>query len=183
MKNISSITIILFLYVYAISATAQIAELKDELGDSYYYVDHFEVTINKPVSEVWPHIVEMGKWMPWMATEDSPDGTVSEGRKVNLYGDSYIEVVKIIPQKMVLLINLPNVENGEPSQGVAMISTVEEEGKTLVSIFLSRVYYWFDTEPNAQRSTRGSEEFVKQRQEMFHGFLKKLKYLSEKEDS
>lgn len=48
MKNISSITIILFLYVYAISATAQIAELKDELGDSYYYVGHFEVTINKP---------------------------------------------------------------------------------------------------------------------------------------
>lgn len=170
--------------ICAISAVAQVSELDTSLGDSYYYVDHFEVTIDRPVSEVWPHVVTMGRWMPWMAAKDSPSGTISEGKKVHLYGDAYIEVVKIIPRKMVLLANLPNIENGESSQGVAMISVVENQGKTIVSIFMSRIYSWFDSAPNTQRSTRESETFVKQRREMFQEkFLEKLKHLAEQGES
>lgn len=163
------------------STVAQVSALDADIGDSYYYVDHFEITIDKQVSDVWPHVIEMGAWMPWMAIKDSPSNIVQEGQKVNLYGDSYIEVVKIIPEKMVLLANLPNVENGEESQGIAMVSLVESEGKTIVSIFMSRIYSQTGALKSTQRSTRESIDFSTQRKEMFKGnFLEKLKQLAEK---
>ncbi len=119
-----------------------------------------------------------------MATKESPGGTVSEGKKVQLYGDNYIEVVKIIPQKMILLANHPSTQSGESSQGVAMVSVVEANGKTLVSIFMSRLYGWFEAAPNTQRPTRESESFARQREEMFQGnFLEKLRKLAEENHS
>lgn len=169
-----------FFCTAALSAVAQVSVLDTDVGDAYYYVDHFEIIIDKPISDVWPHVVAMGTWMPWMATEDSPEGTIQEGKKVNLYGGSYIEVVKIIPEKMVLLANLPSVENGEQSQGIAMVSVAEVNGKTLVSIFMSRIYSQLEASNNTQRLTRESAEFAKQRKEVFqNNFLKKLKYLAE----
>ncbi|WP_308366237.1 MULTISPECIES: hypothetical protein [unclassified Microbulbifer] len=162
------------------SSEAQVNDLETNLGDSYYYVDHFETVIDKPVDEVWPHVVEMGKWMPWMTGANPESNKISEGERVHLYDDFYIEVVKIIPQKMILLANLPNVDRGEQSQGVAMISVTEANGKTLVSIFMSRIYNWFDAEENPQRATRESSEFAKKRKAVFKdNFLVKLKQLAE----
>lgn len=167
-------------YIASMSVVAQVSALNIDRDDSYYYVDHFEIIIDKPVSDVWPHVLAMGTWMPWMATEYSPEGTVQEGKKINLYGDSYIEVVKIIPQKMILLANLPSVENGEQSQGIAMVSVADVNGNTLVSIFMSRIYLGSEASNNAQRLTRESAEFAKQRKEVFqNNFLKKLKSLAE----
>ncbi|MGL6161936.1 hypothetical protein [Microbulbifer sp.] len=164
----------------SLSSLAQINELETSLGDSYYYVDHFETVINRPADEVWPHVVEMGKWMPWMAGGNSEIKDVSEGKKVHLYGDFYIEVVKVIPQKMILLANLPSMEKGEQSQGVAMVSITESNGKTIVSIFMSRIYNWFEDKENSQRVTRESAEFASQRKATFKdNFLAKLKALAE----
>jgi hypothetical protein len=183
MKSISRLALI-WMFIYAVPTVAQVTDLDVGVGKSYYYTDHFEVIIDRPVSEVWPHVLTMGLWMPWMATEESPSGTVSEGKKVQLYGDNYIEVVKIIPKKMVLLANHPNTQNGESSHGVAMVSVVEANGKTLVSIFMSRLYGWFEAAPSTQRSTREAEDFAKQRKEMFQGkFLEKLRLLSEQNHS
>jgi hypothetical protein len=181
MKNFSLALICLFgAFILSVSAMAQISELDAGLGDSYYYVDHFEIIIDKPLSDVWPHVIAMGKWMPWMASKDSPNEIASEGQKVNLYGDFYIEVVKVIPQKMILLTNLPGVERGEQSQGIAMVSVIEINGKTLVSIFMSRIYNWFEPTENPQREIRESTDFAKQRKATFKdNFLEKLKQLSE----
>lgn len=168
------------LSLISLSSLAQINELDANLGDSYYYVDHFETVINKPVDEVWPHVVEMGKWMPWMAGDKSKVKEISEGEKVHLYGNFYIEVTKIIPQKMILLTNLPSVDRGEQSQGIAMISITESNRKTVVSIFMSRIYNWFETKENPQRVTRDSTEFASQRKTIFKdNFLAKLKQLAE----
>lgn len=164
----------------SLSSIAQINDLQESLGDSYYYVDHFETIIDKPAEEVWPHVIEMGKWMPWMASKNSGATKISEGERVHLYGDFYIEVVKIIPQKMIVLANLPNVDQGEQSQGIAMVSITESNGKTLVSIFMSRIYNWFDSKENSQRKTRESKEFANKRKETFKdNFLARLKQLSE----
>ena len=162
------------------SAPAQIYDLEADLGKSYYYTDHFEITIDKPTDRVWPQLLHMGQWMPWMATEGTDSKPVSEGDRVNLYGDVQIEVVKIVPQKMILLANLPHTDRGEQSQGIAMISISESNGKTLVSLFMNRVYYWFDAAENPQRATRASADFANQRRATFRGkFLAKLKQLAE----
>ncbi|MEX2963037.1 hypothetical protein [Microbulbifer sp. TYP-18] len=34
------------------SAAAQVYDLETDLGDSYYYTDHFEITIDKPADRV-----------------------------------------------------------------------------------------------------------------------------------
>lgn len=180
LKTFVLTVVVICFYMGSLFAVAQVSVLDADHGDAYYYTDHFEIIIDKPASDVWPHVVAMGTWMPWMATEDSPEGTIQEGKKVNLYGDSYIEVVKIIPQKMVLLTNLPSIENGEQSQGIAMVSVAEADGKTLVSIFMSRIYSQMEASNNTQRITRESAEFAKQRKEVFkNNFLKKLKHLAE----
>lgn len=115
-----------------------------------------------------------------MAGTNSGSDKISEGERVHLYGDFYIEVVKVIPQKMIVLANLPNVDRGEQSQGIAMVSVTEDNGKTLVSIFMSRIYNWFDSKENPQRKTRESSEFANQRKATFKdNFLVKLKQLAE----
>ncbi|MEX2963036.1 hypothetical protein [Microbulbifer sp. TYP-18] len=47
---------------------------------------------------------------------DALDGRGGRGQqagdRVNLYGDVTIEVVKIIPRKMILLANLPHTDRG-----------------------------------------------------------------------
>ena len=81
---------------------------------------------------------------------------------------------------MILLANLPSVENGEQSQGIAMVSVADVNGNTLVSIFMCRIYLGSEASNNAQRLTRESAEFAKQRKEVFqNNFLKKLKSLAE----
>jgi len=165
-----------WVYLTSVSVMAEISNLEADLGDSYYYVDHFETVIDKPAQEVWPHVIKMGEWLPWMAEIRS----VSEGDRVHLYGNFYIEVVKVIPQKMVMLANLPNTDQGEESQGVVMVSISKANGKTVVSIFMSRIHNWFSTKENPQRIIRSSEEFSAKRKTTFKdNALAKLKLLAE----
>ncbi len=183
-NNVLQVVICLVLSFVSIQALSQISQIDASSGDSYYYIDHFETVIDKPADEVWPHVIEMGKWMPWMANDESKAGKISEHDRVHLYGDYYVEVVKIVPQKLIILANLPAEDEGGESQGVAMISTSEFKGKTLVSIFMSRIYYWFEDEPDPLRATRESSDFSSNRKVTFQGnFLAKLKQLAEAQGS
>ena len=80
-------------------AIAQISPLESNEGESYYYTDHYEIVIDKPVSDVWPFIIDMGSWMAGLndANDSSPIG--AEGEVIRLYGNFYIEIVKVIPEK------------------------------------------------------------------------------------
>ncbi|MEX2963035.1 hypothetical protein [Microbulbifer sp. TYP-18] len=61
-----------------------------------------------------------------------------------------------------------------------MISIAESDGKTLVSLFMNRIYHWFYEAENPQRATRVSADFASQRQATFRDrFLAKLKQLAE----
>ena len=159
---------------------AQISPLKSDVGNSYYYIDHYEVVIDQPVGDVWPFIIDMGAWMPGLkkANESSPIGV--EGEVFRLYGDFHMEVAKVIPEKMLLLVNLPNIQEGEKTQGTAMITVSEESGKTLVSLIMNRIYLWPKSEKNILREKRESSEQVDSRARIYkQGFLARLKKLSE----
>ncbi|PCJ27257.1 MAG: hypothetical protein COA96_03480 [SAR86 cluster bacterium] len=178
--SIVSITLICLIFPSRL-LNAQISPVDIDLGDSYYYTDHFDITIGRSVSVVWPHILEMSSWMPWMAETNSTSSTVAEGDLIRLYDDFYIEVAKIIPENMVLLVNLPNSQEGEATQGIAMVTIKEiDADNSVVSIFMSRIYYWFGENENQQRTTRESEEFSNSRQTTFkNNFLSQLKQLAE----
>lgn len=183
MKLIKSILGVCYVTVlFTHTATAQISPLDTNAGESYYYTDHYETLINKPVADVWPFIVDLGSWMAGLkeANETPPVGV--EGEVIRLYGDFYIEVVKAIPEKMLLMVNLPGTQQGEATQGIAMITAQETDGKTLVSLFMSRVYYWFQADQNSLRQRRESSNFAKSRQTLYKDkFLGKLKELAEAE--
>jgi hypothetical protein len=169
-----------FMATFLQMAKAQISPLESDAGESYYYTDHYEVVIDKPVSGVWPFIIDMGSWMTGLndANESSPAGV--EGETFRLYGNFYMEVVKVIPEKMLLLVNLPNTQEGEDTQGVAMITAQEADGKTLVSIFMNRIYLWSQSEKNVLRERRESSNHAANRKVMYkEKFLTRLKELVE----
>jgi hypothetical protein len=158
----------------------QVSDFKSELGDHYYYTDHFEIDIEAPAEEVWPQLVKMRTWLPWMANSSSDNPIVSEGERVNLYGEFYIEVVKVVPQDFVLLANLPAQQEGEQSHGIAMVTLSELSGSSVVSIFMSRANLWYGEAKSPLREKRESQEFSAGRQAMFKdNFLEKLKSLVE----
>lgn len=93
----------------------------------------------------------------------------------HLYDDFYIEVAKDIRDKMILLVNLPNSQEGEDTQGIAMISVHEAGEGTIVSIFMSRIYFWFEAHDNALRERRESREFAESRRASYEDdVLRKL---------
>ncbi len=159
---------------------AQISPLNSEVGNSYYYIDHYEATIEKPVSDVWPFIIDMGVWMPGLKEVNESSPAAIEGEVFRLYDNFHMEVVKVIPEKMILLVNLPNIQEGEKTQGTTMITLSEENGKTLVSLIMNRIYLWPKSEKNILRERRESSEFVNSRNHMYkQGLLARLKKLSE----
>lgn len=161
-------------------AIAQVSPLDSDVGESYYYTDHYEVVIDRPVSSVWPLIIDMGSWMAGLneANDSKPVGV--EGEIFRLYGNFYMEVVKVIPEKMLLLVNLPNTQEGEDTQGTAMITAQEVDGKTLVSLFMNRIYLWSRSETNVLREKRESSDFAVNRKVMFKANFARLKELAEK---
>jgi hypothetical protein len=144
-------------------ASAQVAPLGGEAESSYYYIDHYEVVIEDELSAVWPVLVDLGKWMPGLAEANDPMPPVTQGAVLHLYDDFYLEVAKVIPEKMILLVNLPNSQEGEDTQGIAMISAHGFGEETLVSLFMSRIYFWLAVDENPLRATRESADFIESR--------------------
>ena len=170
----------LYLFSFLPAADAQISPLDSSIDESYYYTDHYEVVINRSVSEVWPHVVEISSWMPGLdaLNETKPMGV--EGETFRLYGNFHMQVVKVIPEKMLLLVNLPNIQKGEETRGIAMVTAQEVDGKTLVSIFMSRIYFWSKAEKNELREKRESSGHIEKRKRMYkEGFLERLRALAE----
>ena len=161
--------------------TAQISSMSQDAGESYYYVDHYEILINQPVNEVWQATLAMGQWVPFLA-DALPEEPVVEGQVFHLYDQFSLKVAQLIPEQMLLLINLPTVQESEYTQGVVMISLAGTETGTLVSMFMSRAYFWFDGEQNPLRYTRESRDFQQERNDTYSRLLQNLKNNIETED-
>ena len=162
MKLAKRFLAILFLATVG-AVSAQVSPLEEDTGDSYYYVDHYEVVLDKRLSEVWPILADLASWMPGLAEANDTIPATRQGAVFHLYDDFYIEVAKVIRDRMILLVNLPNSQEGEDTQGIAMISVHEIEDGTMVSIFMSRIYFWFEAQDNPLRDRRESREFAESR--------------------
>ena len=163
------------------SLSANDRMIESELADSYHYVDHYEVLIDAPSEDVWPHLLDMGSWMHGfdMLHESGPTG--SEGQVLRIYEgqDFFLEIVKIIPGRVLVGVNLPSNMEGEESVGISMMTLTDVDGKTLVSNFMSRRYDWAEDAPNPLKERRGSGAFRELNRSLWEDSLARLKALAE----
>ena len=164
-------------------AFAESSIIESSVSNTYIYTDHYEVLINRPAEEVWPHLLDLGSWMYdfEMALEDGEPQ--AEGALYRLYSgeDFFYLIVKIIPGRMIVGVNLPSNMEGEESVGIAMFTLAEVGGKTLVTNFMSRQYDWPVEEPSPIKQRRESEDFKAFNSDMWGRFLGRLKEVTERE--
>jgi hypothetical protein len=161
-------------------AFAETAIIDSELASAYHFVDTYEILIDQPPDVVWPQLVSIGSWMHEFAMihESGPVG--AEGEVLRLYEgqDFFVEIAKIVPGRMILLVNLPSTFQGEEMVGVGMLTLTEIDGKSLVSSFMSRQLSGPPEAIDPLRARRESAEYRELNrqmwQERFFGRLREL---------
>jgi hypothetical protein len=101
-----------------------------------------------------------------------------EGEVFRLYNGEnfFMQVTKIIPDKLLVGVNLPTAQQGESAlAGIVMVTLTGQGAKTVVSMFMSRQYSWFGKAPDPLRKVRGSERFAESRRAGFEKSLQRLK--------
>jgi hypothetical protein len=165
----------------AAAACAGVSPLSSKLGDSYYFVDHYDIVIDRPANEIWPHLLDFGSWLApatgkGMIHVSGPRH--GEGEVFRLYNGEnfFMQVTKIIPDKLLVGVNLPTAQQGESAlAGIVMVTLTGQGAKTVVSMFMSRQYSWFGKAPDPLRKVRGSERFAESRRAGFEKSLQRLK--------
>ena len=163
-------------------SSAETSSFRTNLSNSYYYTDHHEIVIDQSAEEVWKHVINVGSWMYDFDMVHESGPTNAEGEVLRLYAgqDYFFEVTKMVTGRLLVGINLPVTNpEGEISEGLAMITLTEINGKTEVSVFMNRKYSWPHELPNPVRETRDSEEFATSRRDTFGRFLVRLRDISE----
>lgn len=164
------------------STSASPAEFLDgELSDSYVFADRNEILIDAPAMDIWPHLVDLGSWMYEfdLTHEWGPIGGVGEIRRLYAGEEYFVEIVKLIPNELLVLLNLPSVAGDEAMVGVAMITLTQTGDGTLVSLSTSREYRWLGDGPDTRRATRESGEFQESTRATWDRFLGRLRDLAE----
>jgi hypothetical protein len=163
------------------SASAGSSLIESDLANAYYFVEHYEVLIDRAPGAVWPHLLDMGSWM-YRFDMIPVSGPQSEERQVfRLYAgeEFFFEIVKVIPGRMIVGVNLPSTMHGEEMIGVSMLTLTEVNGRSLVAIFMSRHNTWPEAGKNLLRETRDSAEFRESTHAMWDGFMQRLRELAE----
>jgi hypothetical protein len=161
----------------ASAASAQQAFVDSELADAYHYVEHYEVLIDGTPEEIWPHILDVGSWMPGVDMIHVSGPHNGEGAVFRLYEgeEFFFEITKLIPGRLLVGVNLPSEMEGEASVGVAMFTLTRIGSRTLVSNFMSRHFGWSQAPPNPMRARRESDEFSEFSRTMQKAGLGRLK--------
>lgn len=104
-----------------------------------------------------------------------------EGRVLRLYEgqEFYVQITKAIPNKLLVIANLPASMEGEQlSSGISVTTLTEREGKTTVGLTMSRRYTWTMTGENHIKTRRQSDAFIMNTRATWNRFLGKLSELS-----
>lgn len=150
--------------------------------NSYHYVSHYAVRIDAPADVVWPHLRRLNEWMYEFELSQvaGTPGTEGEVRRLYAAEDFLIQVTHQIPDKLLVIANLPSRFEGEDSTGVAVITLNESDGSTIVDLTMSRRYTWRGEGDDPQRARRASAAFSEQSRAMWQDrFLGRLRSLAE----
>jgi len=137
--------------------------------DSYHFVSHYSIVIDAPIETVWQHLVNLGSWMYEfeMALVSGTPGTQGEVRRLYSGQDFLVQTVKVIPNKLLVIANLPSTFQGESGTGISVMTLHENSGATTVDLTMSRRYTWKSGEPNVLKQRRESTEFANETRAMW----------------
>lgn len=162
-------------------ASADTVIIDSKLAESYHFVDTYEILIDEDPPKVWPHLVDVKSWMYEFSLIHESGPRNAEGAVFRLYEDQdyFMELAKLIPEKLAVAVNLPSSVDGEQLVGIGMFTLTEVDGKTLVSTFMTRQFVQLSDTANALRERRESPEFQDDTQERWNRFMTRLKELAE----
>lgn len=155
-------------------APAQHNIIDSNVAEAYFFVDHYEIVIEKPPEQVWPHVLDLESWMGFIH-ESGPRNEVGEVFRMYEGEDFFFETTKLIPNRLLIGILHPFEIQGEESLGMGMMVLTDLDGKTLVSNFMSRHFAWHQDGPNPVRNTRESAEYLQVTQGVQNAGLMRLK--------
>lgn len=155
--------------------------IDSKLADAYHFVDTYEILIDAAPEDVWPHLVNVSSWMYEFSMIHEAGPRQAEGEVLRLYEgqDYFLQLVKLVPGKLMVGVNLPSLEEGEELTGIGMFTLTEIDGKTLVSNVMARHSTWIEAQPTALRDTRRSAEFQQSTRDRWNRFLIRLRQLAE----
>lgn len=148
---------------------------------SYHFISHHRTTIDRSAKEVWPHLLKLGSWMVDFDMTHVSGPIQQEGEILKLYAqqDFLIQIEKIIPNTLIVAVNLPSTFRGEHSTGTSVISLNEINGRTIVDLTQIRVYTWLESGFNPLQELRQSAEFEQETNATWDRFLLRLKQIAE----
>ena len=148
---------------------------------NYHFVSHYRVKISAGPSTVWKHLVDLHSWMFEfeMAHVSGPHHEAGEVLRLYAGQDFLVEITKTIPNKVIVIANLPSEFQGEHSTGVSVTTLNEADGGTIVDLTMSRRYTWHGEGADPVRARRESTEFNAATDARWERFLAKLCSLCE----
>lgn len=175
-----------FICIVPVSAAASDAIVDEPDGVSYRFVSNYSVRIDAPARVVWKHLVELGAWMYEFEMSHVSGAPSGEGEVFRLYPgeDFLLQVVSLVPDRLLVVANLPSTFRDEFSTGTGVISLHESEGTTTVDVTMSRRYTWLGEGPNPVKAERKSDEFAEATRSMWQDrFLGRLRSLAQEDAS
>ncbi|WND03909.1 hypothetical protein QGN29_05925 [Temperatibacter marinus] len=175
--------ILLFMTIISFSAYADDTIVEEADGLSYVYTSYYEITIDRNSAAIWPIVKNLPAWMYEFELSYVSGEKGAEGEVLRLYPgqEFFIQVTKLIPEKLLAIVNSPSKFRGESSTGSAVIHLNERGNKTVVSLTMSRRYTWHGEGENPMKAMRKSAAFAENAKAMWQEkFLGRLKELAEK---
>jgi hypothetical protein len=150
--------------------------------ETYNFVTHYRVQVDATKEQIWRHLVNLKSWMYEFELSTISGAPGTEGQILRLYeGQEFkIQVAKVIPREMIVIVNLPMTFKEEYVTGIGVVTLHQTERGTEVSLTMSRRYTWAGEGENPLRATRSSEQFQDETRSMWQDrFLGRLKELAE----
>lgn len=180
----AALTILSVLLPAAPSTLLAATSLIDEPeGDSYHLVSHYQITIDAPVDEVWPWASNLRSWMYEFELAPVSGERGKAGEVLRLYeGEEFqIQLLEVVPERMLMIANLPSESQGEVATGIAILNLHGRGSSTEVNLVMSRRYTWTGDGANPHQAVRQTEDFVRSTDTMWRDrFLARLRCLAER---
>ena len=180
-KSVVRILTFVAVLTCSLQSVASDAIVSEPDESSYNFVSHYRVSIKAPTRIVWNHLKDLGSWMYDFEMSHVSGEQGEEGEVLRLYSgqDFLTQITSAVPNKLLVIANLPSDIRGEHSTGVAVITLNEAPGETIVDLTMSRRYTWQGEGVNPMRTTRESPEFIENTRAVWGRFLERLRTLSE----
>ena len=145
-KTFVTLIVVLTMGGYALAKDQKLDKTK--IPDNIVVL-HAEITIDKPASEVWPHLVNFSSWFATDYIVKHVSGEPGEEGEIQALYSSKIPIkdqqnplllkaIKIVPNKLFFGTNIPITYNDQTISGDNILQLSEFDGKTKVVAIMTK---------------------------------------------